>query len=411
MKHGIEDQFQKKLKEQLNREAVLEKKHNDLETKYSGLKDIDDRYSLISLKLTISLTIIDQIESFHPGEEILRLRDIARDKAREAVRLLEDLIDTNISEDQKELILKAPGYREAKDLLQQLLLKGGGIFFTTKIEDKKKVKKIAKIIDRAIRKFLKPDDNYTPLFKTEELTGLLRTLVDKFLPIFGKPYQKPPPDGIEEGEEVFYSSKKIRLPLSQAIHYLEHEVLPELKKKLKASPYDHEIQHQVYRTEKKIQAFKQLKFIPRSSPVFPEKGYYSDGLTGYTQDGEMLVTLAIPVIYKSGTNLERMQEMVCAEITRQLAGAGICPELDSEYEYLKKIESGMKGSSRTPSLKLNTAMGFKMLKNLYPFLAKLENKQTFQRLLRIVSKTDKKYTEKLIHQFMVEDEYNIKALP
>ncbi|MBN2534929.1 MAG: hypothetical protein JXB88_18755 [Spirochaetales bacterium] len=411
MKHDIEDQFQKNLNEQLKREAALEKKHKELEIKYSGLKDIDERYSLISLKLTISLAIINKIESFHPGQEILRLQDIARDKAREAVQLLEDLIDTNISEDQKELILKAPGYKEAKELLQQLILKGGGLFFKTRLDDEKKIRKIAKIINRSIRKFLNPDDNYTPLFKTEELSGFLRTLIDTFLPVFGKPYQKPPPDGIEEGEEVFYSSKKMRLPLSQAIHYLEHEVLPGLKKKLEDSPYDREIQRELYNTEKKIYAFKQLKFIPRSSPVFPEKGYYSDGLTGYTADGEMLVTLSTPVIYKSGTNLERMQEMVCAEITRRLAGKGLCPELDSEYEYLKRIESGMKGNSRTPSLKLNTSMGFKMLKNLYPFLAKLENKRIFKKLLHYVSKTDKKYTEKLIRQFILEDEYNIKALP
>ena len=149
----LEDQFKKKLEEQLAREAILEKKQNALEQDYSGLKDIDDRYALISQKLKISIAIVDRIGSRHPGEEILKLRDLARDKAREAVRLIDDLISTNISEDQKELILKAPGYKEARDLLSQLLVKGGGAFFETKIEDKKKAKKIAKTITQAILKF------------------------------------------------------------------------------------------------------------------------------------------------------------------------------------------------------------------------------------------------------------------
>jgi hypothetical protein len=410
MKHAIEDQFKKKLHEYLNRERVLKKKQDEIETAFSGLKDIDERYSLINIKFAISLAIINQIESFHPGEDIIKLRDLARDKAREAVRLLEDLLETNISEDQKELVTKSPGYKEAKESLHQLLLKGGGAFFTTKIDDRKKINKITKIIHGAIRKFLQPDDNYTQLFKTEEVTGFLKTIVEFFLPVFGRPGQKPPPDGIDEGEEIFYSSKKMRLPLSQAVYYLEHEMLPDLRRKLEISPYDRELQHQVYRTEKKIEELKKMKFIPRSSPVFPEKDFYSQGLTGYTEDGEMLITLSLPVIYKSGTNLERMQEMVCAEITRQMAGKKLCPELDAEYEHLKKIESGLRGSSRTPSLKLNTYMGFKTLKNMYPFLAKLENKRTFKKLLRYVSKTDRKHTEKLIRQFIIEDEYNIKAL-
>ena len=145
--------------------------------------------------------------------------------------------------------------------------------------------------------------------------------------------------------------------------------------------------------------------------MFPEKGFYSDSLTGFTQNGEMLVPLFIPVIYKSGTNLERMQEMVSSEITRKLAGKGICPELDKEYAYLKQIESGRKGNSRTPSYILNTSKGFKMLKNLYPFLAKLENKKTFKKLIHYVLHTDKKHGEKLIQQFMTENEFDMKMLP
>ncbi|MBN2441291.1 MAG: hypothetical protein JXJ04_08090 [Spirochaetales bacterium] len=409
--HQLEDQFNAKLKDLLDREAVLEQIKKDLETAYSGLRDIDDRYSLISHKLTICLEIITQIGLNHPGDEMLMLQNLAGNKAREAVRMLEDLIDDTISEDQKEVIVNAAGYKAAKDLLYQVLLKGGGVFFETKIEDKKKVKKISRIITNAILKFSTPDDNYSPLFKTEELSGILRRIVDTFLPVLGRPYQKPPPYGIEEGEEVFYSSKKIKLPLSQAIYYLENEVVPKLQEEIKKEPGNRELQHQLAGTEKQIEVLKQTKFFPRSSPVFPEKGFYSDSITGYTEDGEMLIPLHIPVIYKSGTNLGRMQVMVCAEITRKLAGKGLCPELDKEYAWLKRIESGKKGNSRNPSFALNTYTGFKMLKNLYPFMAKLENKQAFKKLLGIVNKTDKKYAEKFVRQFMAEDELSMKSLP
>jgi hypothetical protein len=68
----------------------------------------------------------------------------------------------------------------------------------------------------------------------------------------------------------------------------------------------------------------------------------------------MLVTVDVPTSFGSGSNLDRMRELVIGEIVRNVAGKEICPELDREYRYLRQLQSGMRGSSRIPSFKLDS---------------------------------------------------------
>jgi hypothetical protein len=407
MKNGIKEQIRIELENKLEKEYLLEQKVNSLDLSFSGLKDLDDLFCLITTKLEIALTCISALGSQQLSDETNRLQEIAKIRSQTAVVLLENLLDLPISEDQKHLVTDAEGYKKAKDLLHEFLLKGGGYFFQTKIKDKKKAKKIAEVVIGSIKTHAVQGEEYEPHVKPEKLPKFLRKIINIFLPVFAPENQKGPPYGINEGEEVINTSQKMRMPLSQAVFYYENEILPQLKEKLEQSPGDTRLQKKIYETEKRINTFRQLVFFPRSSPVFPEKDYYTDGISGYTDDGELLITIHIPV----RTNLDRILQMVKADVARKLAGKGICPDLDRHYFFLKRIESGRRGNSRTPSFKLDTSTGFSMLKNLYPFLQQLEHKDVFQKLIRLVKTAGTSYTRNVVVKMIMQADNEFKALP
>ena len=122
------------------------------------------------------------------------------------------------------------------------------------------------------------------------------------------------------------------------------------------------------------------------------------------------MTVSLPVTFKSGTNLERVQELVQSEITRKLAGKGISSALDEDYAYLKGLESGRRGSSRTPSFRINAAKGFRILKSIYPFLKLLEDKKTFRKLITLVSQGGRKSSQKLLEQMILKGDDSLKQL-
>jgi hypothetical protein len=68
---------------------------------------------------------------------------------------------------------------------------------------------------------------------------------------------------------------------------------------------------------------------------------------------------------------------------RRLAGRRVCPELDREYRYRRSLESGRAGSTRLPGFKLDTRHGFSELKNLYPALKRIEDKQELAALAQL----------------------------
>ena len=55
---------------------------------------------------------------------------------------------------------------------------------------------------------------------------------------------------------------------------MEEELLPELRKQLEEEPGAHHLQRQIMATEHKIAQYKQLKYLPRPTPLIPEKGYF-----------------------------------------------------------------------------------------------------------------------------------------
>lgn len=382
MHFDIENKAYAAIREQLKLETQLEEKYNRLQSHYTGLKDLDVIFDLINCKLSITLASMEFVENSSDQSSRESVMQLAGEKARDAVARLEELLDINVSEDQKTEINLGSGYAAARENFNTIMVKGGSFFFEKQDDNWTDKKIISRAVAGAIHKYILPDDNYEPLFKTEELPEPLRRIANVFFSNLAPEGQSDPPYGIEDPEEQeIYSSDKIKLPLSQAIHYYEHERIPELESELKANPGDSEIQKQIELLWERVTEYKQLVFFPRSIPIVAPQGFYTEGLTQYTEEGELLVVVDLPVKWKSGTNLDRQQELVKDDVARRLAGKGICPELDDELTRLKRLDSGRRGSTLFPRSKLNTRIGFRNLKRRYPTLSLLDNKKDFKKLI------------------------------
>ena len=409
MKYPLEELWSSTLKGMREKEDELEKANEIQETAYSGLKDIGSLLELVQIKFQIALLLIDNMPAKRESSVYGEMEEMARDRTQRAVRILDELAHENISEDQKEILAKDPAYKEARELLQQLLLKGGAFLFEARQQNSKKAKILSKAVADSLEKYSQPDDRYRQLFKTEELPSAIRKLVNLLFSALAPENPKKPPFGIEFEEEL-YSSEKIKMPLSQAIYYIENELLPGLRKSLENNAGNPLIQRQIRSLENRAEEYKRLKFIPRSNPVLLDKGFHTDWISSYTADGELLVNVALPVTFKSGTNVSRVQELVQAELTRRIAGKGICPELDEEYRYLKRLESGTRGNSRLPSFKVNTARGFRILKSNFPALKKLERREDFIQLMEHYRAHGKRSIQKFLTQLILSREQNTDLL-
>ena len=304
-------------------------------------------------------------------------------KALEALRLVEGLLAENVSEDQKGIVQATPLYADFKRLLEQFLLAGGGGFLEARQTDARARRVLSRSIVAAIRS--------TPvrttarrLFNWRTALPSLRPVLRFLFPVMIRENPQMPPYGIEEGEEVVYSSRNMKLPISQAIFYMENELIPELEKKLGDDPGSRALQEEIQGVRERVEEYTKLRFFPRSTPVLLEKGYYTEGMTSYTTDGEMLVPIPLAVSMRSGTNLERRMELVRMDVVRRIAGRKISADLDREYRRLRSLESGMRGSSRTPSMKLDTVWGYRVLRADFPFLGRLTDKGRFAELVKIV---------------------------
>ncbi len=411
MNPPLEEKWAIAVRELEARESVLERERRNYAESYSGLKDLDIELELARVKLKIALQLVEVIPLVRDSAHFQSLQSRAQKKAREASAVLGDLLAVNVSEEQRTLIRESPLYLEAAELLKRLILQGGGIFFETRAEDRRKSRLVVDALAGALLKYISPDDRYAQLFATEKLPPFLRRFVNIFLSTLAPEGQAPPPFGIEEGEEIIYRSDKIRMPLSQAILVMEEDILPELEDALSDNRGNAALQEQIEAVRARLKKLKELKFVPRSTPIVLEKDFYTEWLSGYTADGELLVSLEIPAIFRSGTNLERKQELVKSELARRLAGKGVCQELDAELEYLKDLRSGIHGSSRWPSLRLNAEKAFGFLKTRFPSLRALEDKREFRKLLDIVSRSSRRGAHKQIARKLFRSNHDWDLLP
>ena len=367
----------------------------DDEMRFAGLKNLDHVFGLCATRFSLALHILDGVRA--SGEPAPRMYRRARQCAVSGLALLEELQAAGISSDQRELIGGDPGYRRARELFEQLVLRGGGALLEPEAAPIVTSRALARIVTAALRKYAARDDTYAPLFHSERLPLPLRRLVRSMFATVAPEGEPDPPYGIEhEEDQELLAADRIRLPLSQAILLFEQEILPALRHQLAANPGDPRLQQKIAQIEHQLQELRRMRFIPRSTPIVLEKGFYTEWFSGFTADGEALVSVPLRVTFRGGTNLDRMQELITADIARRAAGRGICPELDASYTYLRSLESGIYGSSRTPSLRLNARRGFRILKQSVPALARLEDRAELRRLLALVAASSRWRAERQI---------------
>jgi hypothetical protein len=150
-----------------------------------------------------------------------------------------------------------------------------------------------------------------------------------------------------------------------------------LYKIIAAQPSNEVVAHRIKSIETRLEEYRRMKFIPRSTPLILPHGYYTDGIAGYTAEGELLVSVPLEAEFLSGTNLDRMQYLVQTEIVRKLAGTGVSDELDAEYARIKSVESGLSGNRRFAGFYLDGPTQFRKLKARFPALRMIDNRQQF----------------------------------
>lgn len=384
-------------------ESRLEDEARHVRETLSGLRDIDLLLSLAGTKLSLCIRLLERLSASRAGAGAEEMGREVTEKSLAALRLVDGLLAENISEDQQGIVQANPLYARVKDLLQSFLVAGGGGFLEARQADARSRRILSQTIVAAVRKFTGADDRSAPL-DLDDYPPFVRKLLLSLFPVMVREHPEQPPYGIEEGEETVSSSRYLKLPLTQAIFYLENDLAPELERRLEENPGNAALQEEIRLLREKVEDYRKLKFFPRSTPVLLEKGYYTEGMTGYTMDGEMLVTVPIPVTFRSGTNLDRIMELVRMDVVRRIAGRGVSPEIDREYRHLRSLESGLRGSSRTASMKLDTAWGYRVLKQDFPFTARLGDKRKFEALVSEIQ-SGRGRAERRVEELIVVDQH------
>ncbi len=187
----------------------------------------------------------DEALPLHPAHEARRhtpgrrsrdsLQTRITETALAALRLVDALLAENISEDQRGSVQARPLYAEFRARLQEFLLAGGGGFLETRQTDARSRRPLRAPSRRRCGNTPARTTATRPWTWSATRPSSRRLLLVLF-PVMIREHPERPPYGIEEGEEVIYSSQNMKLPLSQAIFYMENELLPELEKKLAENP-------------------------------------------------------------------------------------------------------------------------------------------------------------------------------
>ena len=367
---------------------------------YAGLSNLDHVLGLVECRLQIALAILQLLAT--TGEPAPQLHARAREAAQAAIAMLDELLASGVSDDQRSAISDHPAYVAAKQTLERLIVAGGGSLLEPESLPVAKARLVSGVIAAALRAHAAPDDRYHQLIRPENLPRWLRTPVRLLFSVIAPEYQAEPPYGIEEGDEEQLTAERIRLPLSQAILFLREEVLALLREQLAETPGDAELQARIADTEHYITQLERLRFIPRPTPLVIEHGYYTNAIGGYTADGELLVSVPLAVSYRSGTNLDRVRDMVKQQMARRLAGRGVSETLDQNYRHLRSLQSGLRGSSRTPSLKLDAHRAFIQLKREIPMLRRIDTTDGLRQLLEMAGRSRRRVLQAAIEAMLAD---------
>ena len=268
------------IEERLDAEVRLD------DQRFAGLRDYRTVLELATVRLHLATLAVSD------GRDA----ELARAKALAALQALDDLRGLSLSDDQSELIRGSDAFVSAQEQLDRFLMAGGGVLLEDRVADVERCRKLARIVASAVSKHAHRDDTYRPLFRTEKLPEPVRTLVNLLLPVLAPENQAEPPYGLEEGEEEVRRAPRMTVPLPQAIHYLEEEVLPAYRDAADATPGDAGLQASIATLEQRIERLQALRVYPRSTPLPIEPGIQTDTLVGFTAEGVPLVTLGIGLL-------------------------------------------------------------------------------------------------------------------
>lgn len=338
------------MRERRLREQVEENKREN-----GGVLDIGSTLELIQCRLDISLL---GVSAANNDDEATRRVSRA---ARAAVDLLHAL--SSQVEAAAGTLAEYEEYQQIRDSIETLLLRGGAGLFSDSPVEAALSGRLSSVVAEAIAKYAPRDDDYEPLFKAERVGRTFRTLLRRIVPFSIASASEGPPYGIEISETQ--TTPTIALPISQAIHFYEHEVLPMLD-----ASGDEKRRGRVAGL---IEELRSISVRPRARPLVAARDFYTEGLTRFTVDGEPLIPVSLEAVYATGTNLDRFVELVRDEVTRRIAGRGWYPPIDEELERLRSLESGREGSRLFPTSKLDTTRWYGRLRDRFFQLRVLED--------------------------------------
>ncbi len=390
----IPDGYRSEVRRLTGAEARLDAEVRFDDRRFAGLRDFRTILELAAVRLELATLAVEG------GRDA----ELARGKALAALQALDDLRGLSLPDDQFGVIRGSSEFAAAQGQLERFLMAGGGPLLEDRVAGAERVRALARIVASAVSKHAHRDDTYRPLFRTEKLREPLRSLLKALLPVSAREHQAEPPYGLEEGQEEVRRAPRMTVPLPQAVHYLSEEVLPAYREALEADPGDAGLQASIAALEQRIERLRAARVYPRSTPLPIEPAVQTDTLVGFTADGVPLVTLGIGVDVRSGTNLDRMRELIQSEVVRRCAGGGFAAEIDREYRRLAPA-GGRRAFGTVPhSLRLDHRRLFPALRRAFPVLRHLEDRAELHSLLEHCRRYGEAATRRLI-------EMELLALP
>lgn len=342
---------------------------------YGGLVDLDLAYELIERRLQLAVVLVR-----HPdGRDRAEKDALARKTAVEAVLRLERLVTANVSLDQRTVVRDDPRMDRIHNLLSELVFFGGASLFESH-PDPRAAERLVRIAAAALRKHSSRERlNASRDPDLEETTGTEQVADAGRSAAGGATADELE---VEPGEEELIFSDFMVLPISQAVLLVRDEIIPGLNARLAADPGNAELQHRLRHLERQADILEQTRFFPRARPIEIEPGLLTAAIVGFTPGGEALVRMRMPIISSTGNRLDRIRELVEAEILRDVVGSGVSPEVDREFRHAMSPASGRRGSSDDPfSATLRTDELFRTLSTRYPFLKRLHDREEMARLV------------------------------
>lgn len=329
-----------------------------LDIAFSGLQDLDMQFSLIKIKLATAHTLLVHPDNYEIEEKL----KLARRQAGDAVSLFESLLSMNVSLDQRARLHESSEVADIREQIYILLRAGGLILFEADDSETRREEDLANVVCKSLMKFAAVDP---------------RDAVEESLEI-------------APGEEDVLMADRMMLPISQAIHLIEEEILPGLHSQLEKNPGDPDLQQRIVLLQDQLDFFRHLKFFPRTRPArLDEKDLFTQSLTSFTQDGELLVALEIPTIQNSGNKYDLLLDSIKAQIVHDCAGDGVSPDLDDKLKETKSVNSGQRGSLTEPVSKIQVHKAFRSMCLQYPFLRRLEDKEQLKQLADLAEQKER----------------------